>query len=130
MMPVHRSGCGCGCDGRRGWPSNAARVRVLVAGVQPLVRGVIGALDVALSNGLAGRSGRIRIGEASDPAFGYRGYVAYQRTAALPYPAAATLRRSPNTALPSTSGDVSYGLSPAGQAVMEHLRRLTPNGMR
>ncbi len=118
---------------RRGgacWPSNAARIRILVGGVQPLVRSVIGALDIAQSRGMSGRSGAVRIGDTSDPAFGYRGYVAYQEAAALQPGASTNLRRSPNIALPSTSGDVRYGLSPAGQAVMDHLRRLTPNGAR
>lgn len=127
-MHAHSSSCGCGS--RRGWPSNLAQLRIAVGGVQPLVRGVIGALDAAWSNGLAGRSGAIRTGDGADPAYGYRGYVAYGNTAALMPGAAATLRRSPATALPSTSpAEVRY-LSDAGQRVMDHLRQLTPNGAR
>lgn len=126
---MHAHSSSCGCDGRRGWPANAVRRRITLAGVPALVRGVIGALDASLSNGLAGRSGTIRTGDGADPAYGFRGYVAYQRTAALEPGASATLRRGPDTLLPSTSGDVRY-LSPAGQTVMEHLRRMTPAGAR
>lgn len=129
MRVVHAHHPSCGCQHRRGWPSNVAQRRITIPGVPALVAGVIGALDAAQSHGMAGRSGTIRTGDSSDPAYRYAGYVAYQRSAALRPGASATLRNSPLTALPATSGDVRY-LSPAGRTVMDHLRQLTPAGAR
>lgn len=112
----------------RGWPANGRRVTVLVGEAPAIVRAFVGAIDRRHSDGLAGRSGAIRAGTTADPAYRWNGYTAYQRTAAIPFGAARTLRRGPVDALPDTSGDVR--LSVAGQAVMDHLRNITPQGAR
>lgn len=128
-MHAHTASCSCGGPARRAWPDNLRRVQVTVAGVPDMVRGLIARLDAVHSDGLAGRSGVIRAGDGADPAYGFRGYVAYRRTAALEGAASDTLRRGPWTALPATSGDVNYLTAP-GASVMDHLRGLTPGGAR
>lgn len=117
----------CNHGARGWWPGNRHVLKVVVAGVQPLVAGVIGALDISGSRGLAGRTGaKIRIGDSADPEFSYRGYLAYQRLNAIPPGAAATLRRGPSTILPSTHGDVRT----IGGTVQDHLAQVTPGGLR
>lgn len=127
-------GCGCTsprhtCGGRRSgwWPGNLRVVRAAVAGLQPVITGVVGALDAAQSNGMAGRSGAVRVGESTSTSWKYEGYLAYDKSAHLPPGASTNLRRSPDTAYPSTSGDVRVqGLG----TVAGHLSALTPGGRR
>jgi hypothetical protein len=78
---------------------------VLVAGVDPIARGTFGAVDAAWSNGMAGRSGAVRIGDTATAEFRYSGYLAYQRLFAIPYGAQAAIR-NPRIGLPYPHGDV------------------------
>ncbi|HEV8675019.1 MAG TPA: hypothetical protein VGX21_13310 [Methylomirabilota bacterium] len=114
---------------RRGgrWGDNQVRRSVVVFGVDPVARGFVGAIDAAWSNGMAGRTGAIRIGESSTAEFRWSGYTAYQRLWAIPYGAQLPLR-SPNIGLPSTHGDVrTVG---AVSRVQDHLRVKSPRVRR
>lgn len=115
-MHRHYAGCRCG----RGWRNNLARIRTLVAGVDPITAGTVAAVDVAWSHGLAGRSGAIRAGESSDPSYRFTGYAAWTRNAAIPPGATGSHLRSPNVGLPATSGDIRIV---AGGTVMDLLGR-------
>lgn len=123
---MHRHNGSCGC--KRGWfPSNLRVVRTLIAGLQPIPTGVVGAIDDAYSHGMAGRSGAIRTGEPSDPSYKFTGYLAHDRAAHIPPGASSTLRLSPDIALPGTSGAVR---TVAGGTVQDHLSQLMPGGWR
>ncbi len=112
------------------FPGSGRKVTVTVGGAHPLVRALIGSLDGMWSNGLAGRTGKVRAGDGADPAYSFRGYVAYQRTSAIPPGAVAGVLRSPFTALPATSpADIQYATDP-GARVLAHLATLTPLGAR
>jgi hypothetical protein len=98
---------------------------VAIAGLNPIVRGVTGALDAAYSNGMAGRTGAILRGNSADNEYGWRGYLPYQRVLAIRVGATGDLRLGPSTALPATSGDVrTLG---ASTSVLEHLAKIAPN---
>jgi hypothetical protein len=84
----------------------------------------VGAIDAAQSNGMAGRTGSVRIGESTSTTWKFEGYLAWDKGAHLPPGASTNLRRSPETAYPSTSGDVTRG------SVAAHLSALTPGGRR
>lgn len=124
---MHRHDGSCGCARRGGFAGNLRVIRTLIAGLQPIPTGVIGALDDAYSHGLAGRSGAIIAGEPSDPMYRFSGYLAYDRTALIPPGASTTLRHDPDTALPGTSGAVR---TVPGGTVQDHLAQLTPGGWR
>lgn len=113
-MHTHYPGCRCG----RGWRSNLARIRTLVAGVDPIAAGTVAAVDTAWSHGMAGRSGTIRIGDTVDPQFKFTGYAAWGNNARIPPGATPSGFRSPNIGLPATSGDIRVV---AGRSVMDHL---------
>lgn len=120
----------CNCPGRGWWPDNVKRVTTTIFGVPALVAGYIGAIDAAQSNGMAGRSGKIRIGDSADQMYHYSGYLAYGATASIPAGASANLRRSPYTILPATSGDVRSASSGGSPTVMERLANQVPAGWR
>lgn len=111
---------------RRGWfPGNLKTIRALVAGLQPIPTGYTGALDAAWSNGMAGRTGTIVIGEPSSPHWKFSGYLATDGAARVPFGSTPSVRYSPDTAYPATSpGTRSFG------SVMDHLEGLTPGGYR
>jgi hypothetical protein len=106
------------------WPTNLTTVRTTIFGVPKLVAGYIGAIDAAQSNGMAGRSGKVRAGDSADQMYHFSGYFAYAATAALQGGVSTNLRRTPYTLLPATSGDVRT------MTVQERLAQSVPGGWR
>lgn len=90
---------------RRRWGDNLARVLVLVAGVDPIARGTVGAVDDAWSRGMSGHAGTTRIGDSAAAEFRFLGYFPFQRLSVIPLGAVPAIR-NPMTALPATHGDV------------------------
>lgn len=115
---------------RRGgatFPANAQRRTITIAGPDELTAALVGGVERLWARGLAGDAGRIVTGEASSPTYKFAGYLAIAPPPGAvgnPLGSSRNLRRSPNVALPATSGDVVNVV--AGGSVADSLAMIPP----
>lgn len=106
------------------WPANLARRTVTVA-TQPdlLTEDVYAIPDTYAGRAMAGRSGSVRAGNGASAAYKFSGYMSLGM--AVPTLSPVSPMRSPNVALPATSGATVLPAY-AGGSVVDSLAAVPP----